>query len=444
MRFVGVANLPEGWGAATIGEMVESKVSQEGPTERGEFAYVDISSVDNATKRIESPRTLSDTEAPSRARQNLKAGDVLVSMTRPNLNAVALVPLALDGAVGSTGFDVLRTRVLDPRWIYYFTQTPGFVQAMSAKVQGALYPAIRQKDVREFPLPVPPLPEQRRIVEAIEANFARLEAGVAALELARSKLERYRASVLESVWMIGGTTTTQLGSLVTEHLCNGISIKGSDTPPGTPALRLSAMGENGFDYTDVRYLPLDSETARDLAIRADEFFISRGNGSLHLVGRGTVAQTPPRQIVYPDTMTRVRLDRSRVDPRWVALMWASRGVRRQIEARVKTTAGIFKISHPQMETILVPLPDLKVQASLVREVSLLLKDSRESLLGICGALTRSSALRQSILKTAFEGRLAAQDPRDESASALLERVRHGRAPAASSPSGRNRKKPVAG
>ncbi len=280
----------------------------------------------------------------------------------------------------------------------------------------------------KMPFILPPLPEQRRIVEAIEANFARLEAGVAALERARMKLERYRASVLEGVWTKGGPNLTQLGTLVTEHLCNGISIKGSDAPPGTPALRLSAMGESGFDYSDVRYLPLDNETAQDLAIRAGEFFISRGNGSLHLVGRGTLAQATPQRVVYPDTMTRVRLDRARVDPRWIALIWASRGLRNQIEARVKTTAGIFKISHPQMETIEIPLPDLEVQATLIRDTSPLLDNSTKSLSEIQESLGRCKSLRQSVLKSAFEGRLVPQDPNDEPASALLERIQHEQSP----------------
>ena len=315
---------------------------------------------------------------------------------------------------------------LTSEYVYYYLQrAKGLALKMAS---GTTFLELSKKSAESLPIPLAPLPEQRRIVEAIEANFARLEAGVAALERARMKLERYRASVLEGVWTKGGPNLTQLGTLVTEHLCNGISIKGSDAPPGTPALRLSAMGESGFDYSDVRYLPLDNETAQDLAIRAGEFFISRGNGSLHLVGRGTLAQATPQRVVYPDTMTRVRLDRARVDPRWIALIWASRGLRNQIEARVKTTAGIFKISHPQMETIEIPLPDLEVQATLIRDTSPLLDNSTKSLSEIQESLGRCKSLRQSVLKSAFEGRLVPQDPNDEPASALLERIQHEQSP----------------
>ena len=64
-------------------------------------------------------QTMSDVDAPSRARQRLSTGDVLVSMTRPNLNAVAIVPAKLDGAIGSTGFHVLRSKHMVSQYLYF-------------------------------------------------------------------------------------------------------------------------------------------------------------------------------------------------------------------------------------------------------------------------------------------------------------------------------------
>jgi len=198
--------LPANWTWTTIGVVVDRKVSQEGPT-GGEFTYVDISSVNNSEKRITDPKSLLVAEAPSRARQVLVTGDVLVSMTRPNLNAVALVTPELHRAIGSTGFDVLRTQVIDPRWLYYAVQTNAFVQAMSQLVQGALYPAVRPQDIRSYPLVLPPLNEQRRIVARVEELFSDLNAAVAALERVRAKLKRYRASVLQAA--IDGKLTAE-------------------------------------------------------------------------------------------------------------------------------------------------------------------------------------------------------------------------------------------
>ena len=182
----------------TIGELTEARVEQRGPNGRGEFTYVDISSIDRETKRIIEPKVLPNAKAPSRAKQVLKSGDVLVSMTRPNLNAVAVVPPDLDGSIGSTGFHVLRAKDAEPGFLFYAVQTPEFIDAMCLKVQGALYPAVRPRDISSFCLPPFSLAAQRRIVAEIEKQFTRLEAGVAALRRVQANLKRYRAAVLKA------------------------------------------------------------------------------------------------------------------------------------------------------------------------------------------------------------------------------------------------------
>jgi type I restriction enzyme, S subunit len=182
-----------------ISDLVVSDVAQIGPSGSGEFDYIDISSVNNLTKQVEAPKRLPCSEAPSRARQRVRAGDVLVSMTRPNLNAVALVPHALDGATASTGFHVLRADTgTEPAWLFHAMQSPQFVAAMSELVQGALYPAVRPKDIRAFSLFVPPKAAQREVVAYLDEQLSRLDFSVAALHRAQANLKRYRASVLKA------------------------------------------------------------------------------------------------------------------------------------------------------------------------------------------------------------------------------------------------------
>ena len=185
-------------GKVALGEMSEGRVAQEGPQGRSEFTYIDISSIDRDTKRIADPKVLPSSKAPSRAKQILKAGDVVVSMTRPNLNAVAIVPPDLDGAIGSTGFHVLRAKDAEPGFLFYAVQTPDFIEAMCQKVQGALYPAVRPRDISSFSLPPFSLAAQRAAVAEIEKQFTRLETGVTALRRVQANLKRYRAAVLKA------------------------------------------------------------------------------------------------------------------------------------------------------------------------------------------------------------------------------------------------------
>ena len=223
-----------------------------------------------------------------------------------------------------------------------------------------------------------------------------------------------------------GWCWTNVGQLITESTCNGISIKGTDSPPGVPALRLNAMTENGFDYEKRRYIPISPGLATDLAIRLGDLFVSRGNGSLHLVGRGVLAQEPHEEIVFPDTMIRVRLFNIGSLRRFVSHVWASRLIRQQVENKARTTAGIYKISQPDVEEFVLPLPTKEEESRIVEEIEEKLTQISAAEQLVEHSLLRAARLRQSILKRAFEGKLVPQDPKDESASALLERLRTGR------------------
>lgn len=132
--------LPPGWAQVSIGDVTISKVEHSEPTGKSEFRYVDIASVENQAKLITEPKSIPVAKAPSRARQLIIAGEVLVSMTRPNLNAVALVPPQLESAIASTGFDVLRSNgAVLPDWLFLLVRSKGFVGAMTDLVGSGFF-----------------------------------------------------------------------------------------------------------------------------------------------------------------------------------------------------------------------------------------------------------------------------------------------------------------
>lgn len=210
--------------------------------------------------------------------------------------------------------------------------------------------------------------------------------------------------------------------LIVAPIINGVSVQGSDHPPGIPALRLNAMTSRGFDYKAIRYLPLSREAVDDLWIEEGDFFVSRANGSKRLVGRGTIAQPPAHQIIFPDTMMRLRLNQAVHSTRWLTTLWEASVIRVQIEHLAKTTAGIWKISQPNLARIAVPLPPVSEQKAIVEAVEdqLSLIDHLEA--DIEAKLVAAQSLRQGILHRAFSGQLVPQDPNDESAEKLLTRI----------------------
>jgi type I restriction enzyme S subunit len=134
------------------------------------ITYIDISSIDRDTKRIVSAQRVRVSDAPSRARMEVRARDIILSTVRPNLNAVAMVPKQFDGEIASTGFAVLRTKetTLDPAFLFYYLQSECLISTLTRIATGASYPAISDEDVLDTLIPLPDRPEQKRIAAILE------------------------------------------------------------------------------------------------------------------------------------------------------------------------------------------------------------------------------------------------------------------------------------
>ena len=154
----------------SLGELCENKISTISAQYEGLIEYVDISSVDNSAKKIVTTQHLDVKEAPSRAKQLIELNDILVSTVRPNLNAVALIDRESDNLfVASTGYCVLRCKSnVTSRYIFYFCQSPYFIDDMTRQATGASYPAVSTSIVKNSLIPVRTTTEQQEIVERLD------------------------------------------------------------------------------------------------------------------------------------------------------------------------------------------------------------------------------------------------------------------------------------
>lgn len=207
--------LPDSWAFTTISE-VAIKGDQRAPDQDETFTYVDIGSIDRVLKRISDPQILMGKNAPSRARKAIRNGDVLVSLTRPNLNAVALVTSEFDGQIASTGFEVIRPCLVDSRYIFGLTRSKEFIDSISGAVQGALYPAAKSSDVQGFKFPLPPLAEQKIIADKLDTLLAQVESIKARLERIPEILKQFRQSVLAAA--VSGKLTEEWRRINTNHV----------------------------------------------------------------------------------------------------------------------------------------------------------------------------------------------------------------------------------
>jgi len=134
------------------------------------FEYIDIASVDNKLKKIIETKKILGKEAPSRARQEVKFKDILISTVRPNLNAVALIPKSLDKSICSTGFCILRAdnENFVSEYLFNITQTDYFINNLVKKCTGANYPAVSNNDIKCLEVPLPPIELQQKFAKIVE------------------------------------------------------------------------------------------------------------------------------------------------------------------------------------------------------------------------------------------------------------------------------------
>ena len=189
--------LPANWIWTNLGDVSEEvmKVLPKDDPEK-EFIYIDIASIDNENNKIINFKTYLGKEAPSRARQLIRTGDILFSTVRTYLKNISMVSETYNGQIASTGFCVIRpNESMNNKLIFYYILTDFFLNSLNPKQRGTSYPAVRNSDVFSQPFPLAPFSEQHRIVAKIEELFSHLDAGVEGLLKAKAQLKRYHQAV---------------------------------------------------------------------------------------------------------------------------------------------------------------------------------------------------------------------------------------------------------
>ena len=417
------------------------------------------------------PRTVKWCSAPSKIAE---PDDVLISIRAP-VGPTNLCPA--QSCIGR-GLAAIRTQGDMPsKYVLYAMRATE--DELRAKSTGTTFEAIRGDDLRSHPLPLPPLPEQRRIVAEIEKHFTRLDASVAALKRVQANLRRYRASVLKSacegklvpteselarseardyepadrlldrilsersaqwesqekrrgkykeptppdtsdlpelpegwVW----ATVDQLSIIASGQTPKGIVDIAKVSTSGTPWYRVSDMNAPGNDTSMVVASSLISDcdlTRFGLHVRPPGTIIFPKRG-------GAIATNKKRRLSVTaayDLNTMGMIPAEGVgDYFWWWFQTIDLGT-------LGDGSNVPQINHDDIQSLVVPLPPLAEQRRIVAEVERRLSVVQQAEAAVEASMIRAKRLHQSILKQAFSGKLVPQDPNDEPASVLLERIR---------------------
>ena len=195
-----LGDIPENWNIKPLKYLAEcnQRVLFENTRPDYRFRYVDIGSV-SYENGIEEYQEMAFEDAPSRARRLVSVGDTIISTVRTYLKAIALVDDEKDVVV-STGFAVYHPREkMDPRFLYYFCKSEGFVQEIDKLSYGIAYPAINTDLLNRIVVSYPKLSEQGTIADFLDAQCAKIDSVIADIEKQIETLQKYKKSVISEV-----------------------------------------------------------------------------------------------------------------------------------------------------------------------------------------------------------------------------------------------------
>lgn len=338
-----------------------------------DFPYVDLSSVDKESKNIALERVelVSSADAPSRARQLIVTGDVLVSTVRPNLNGVALVTEELDGAIASTGYCVLRPEPtkLDSRYLFYWVQSPNFVESMMMQATGANYPAVSDRIVKESELPLPPLAEQKRIAAILDKADALRRKRQQAIELA----DQFLRSVFLD--MFGDPVSNPKGWPLESLTDFGQFKNGLNYSKSESGHNVYCIGVGDFKAFD-RLVGVDALSSIQLDELPDEGYLLedgdllfvRSNGNKALVGRCLTVHPNENNVTFSGFCIRYRpADRDQLNSDYLNYCMRMPSMKNAM-LKGGQGANIQNISQKTLSSLLIPLPPAELQRKFAHVV----------------------------------------------------------------------------
>jgi type I restriction enzyme S subunit len=291
---------------------------------------------------------------------------------------------------------------LDTRFLRYLLEHYVLSGTLAGLSTGTTIAHLPQQQLRRVPVPLPPVEEQRRIVDLLEDHLSRLDAADAYLKSANQRLTAMERSALDSLF---GGKEVPLADLI-QDISAGKSFGGANAVAREDEwgiIKVSAMTWGEFDPLQNKAVPADRVDPR-FEIREGDLLVSRANTEDYVGASVLVGEVRPK-LLLSDKSLRVT-PKAGVQPAWLWRALQAPSARRQITALATgTKESMRNISQESLKRVLLPSATESAQEGAVREFAETAAATSRMRAELVSAERRCTGLRRSLLTAAFSGRL---------------------------------------
>jgi len=407
-----MTELPDGWRPASIGEVAsvdsgpafQSKLFG-GPNEGTRLLRGD--NIEPGALRWQRTRTWPDERLPGFESLLVEVGDIILAMDRPvitsGLKLGRVTPNDLPALLVQRVARIRATGV-ENGYLYHLLESRQFVHHLRGNQVGTQVPHITLKTIRDFPVPLPPINEQRRIVEILEDHLSRLDAAIA---LSMSAVRRLDALQVSGLWHathgLPASEAFTLSGVAEVRLGRQRSPKNHTGDRMRPYLRAANVGWDELCLDDVKKMQFTELESATYELHDGDILLTEASGSASEVGKSAIYRSEVTGVCFQNTLLRVRCHEG-VNPKFVQLYLLAEARLGKFVAESRGV-GIIHLGRARLASWPVLLPTADLQIAAVKIASELGEATARTRETAQKATIRAHGLRRALLAAAFSGRL---------------------------------------
>ncbi len=418
--------LPQGWASASFTEVFDIQGGTQPPKSTFKYEPTD------GYVRLLQIRDFGSKPVPTFIRKKptvktCKKDDVLIGRYGASVGRICT---GMEGAYNVALAKVVIPEQFERRFVFHLLRSPLF-QRPILDIERSAQDGFNKEDLAEIILPLPPLGEQRRIVAKLEKLLGKVDACQQRLSKIPVLLKRFRQSVVAAAcsgrltadWREENSQEDWRGLTIknaTTDISYGYTAKASQDTSGVKYLRITDIQNGKVNWHTVPYCNIPSSRIGRYLLTAGDIVFARTGAT---TGKSFLIGSCPK-VVFASYLIRVRPN-DLVTPEFLYLFFQSDDYWQQVSENISGSAQP-NCNATKLAGLAFMLPSLAEQQEIVRRVDALFALADELEARYAKAKAHVDKLTQSILAKAFRGELVPQDPNDEPASVLLERISQNR------------------